>query len=327
MNSGEIKTFDFRDLCITEFDEAFKKFQSSNTPLSGLSRVSIRGICCPNFEILWRRNTLATIQENTLPANAWLIQLPYPDPGAIATFLQHPEGSSHSMLGCPQSELIWHVAAEMPLLTLAVSNNLMGSLFTGQELELLRQRERHHRNQLSAGQLQNIGNHLVRHLNPDDHTAAALSADKIKDEIRELVVQIGSILLTPQLNGTNRINNRERILTRSLDFIRQNYSREMRLIDIVNHAHTTTRNLQIVFKTHVGLTPLQYIKRYRLMQFHKGLRTYGTVTEAAVFSGLRHMGRLSDEYRKLFGENPGDYLTRYKGSGGVEYPPSSDNQI
>ena len=327
MNSGEIKTFDFRDLCITEFDEAFKKFQSSNIPLSGLSRVSIRGVYCRNFEILWRRNSLATIQENIVPANTWLIQLPHPGADFITAFLQHPEGSSHSMLGYPQSELIWHVGAEIPIFTLAISSDLMGSLFTRQELELLRQRERHHRNLLSVDQLQDVGHRLAQHLNSDGQTATRLSTAQIKDEIRELVLQIGNSLLAMQLNGTNRINNRERILTRSLDFIRQNYSREMRLIDIVNHAHTTTRNLQIVFKTQVGLTPLQYIKRYRLMQFHKGLRTYGTVTEAAVFSGLRHMGRLSDEYRKLFGENPGDYLNRYKGSGGFEYPPSSDSQF
>lgn len=55
-----------------------------------------------------------------------------------------------------------------------------------------------------------------------------------------------------------------------------------------------------------------YLKRYRILRFHKDLLLYDTVTEAAVANGLRHMGRLAEEYRALFGQTPTEYTRREK---------------
>lgn len=312
MHSSEIKTFDFKDICITEFDEAFDKFQSSNTPLSRLARVSIQGVSSCHFDIFLRENSHPSIQECALPADTWVLHWPHPALDAIARYQQHPEGLKHSLIGLPDSEIIWHVAGATPSIGVAIRSQVLQALFSDSELDALSgQAHTIQRSQLNPGQLQSAGNSIIELLQQFNRIPEKQQSDHLQLTANDLSIHMINALLESQ-NRPSRISNRERILTRALDYIRQNYTGELRLIDIVNHAHTTTRNLQIVFKSQVGLTPLQYIKRYRLMQFHKGLRQYGTVTEAAIFSGLRHMGRLSDEYRKLFGENPGDYLNRRK---------------
>lgn len=311
MNPGDIRTTEFRDICITEFDSAFERLQSSNVPLAQLPRVSALALRGDGFELLWRHNSLPSIQEWVVPAGHWLLHLPHPSSDALTAFQAHPEGCQHSLLGLPGDEPAWHMSAEQPCLVLATSTRILESLFQTEELDSLQQQTRTlRRSQLDGQKLLAVSGALLAHLQAlcPSQTPVAPPADA---GLTSLIRLAYSQLAVTQ-PGEPRISNRDRILTQALDFIRRHYARDICIADIVNHVHTTTRNLQIVFKAQFGMSPLQFLKRYRLSRFHQALRRHGSVTAAAVYSGLRHMGRVSDEYRKLFGRNPLESLNRFR---------------
>lgn len=311
MYPRDARTTEFRDICITEFDSAFERMQSSNVPLARLPRVNALELRGEGFNLVWRHNSQPSIQEWAVPDGHWVLHLPHPTQDAVAAFQTHPEGCRHSLLGLPGDEPAWHIGADHPCLILVTHTCLLESLLPVEQLDSLRQQTRSlRRRQLDGQQLLAVSAALLSHL----HTLCLTQtpADSKAESGLTSLIRLAYSPLTITQPGEPRISNRDRILTQALDFIRRHYARDICIADIVNHVHTTTRNLQIVFKAQFGMSPLQFLKRYRLSRFHRELRRHGTVTAAAVYSGLRHMGRVSDEYRKLFGRNPLESLNRFR---------------
>ena len=88
-----------------------------------------------------------------------------------------------------------------------------------------------------------------------------------------------------------------------------------RVEDIAAASHVTARALQLAFRRHLDTTPMAYVRRVRLQRLHQELRHAdpadgATVTAAAARWGFQQMGRLSAQYRDLFGESPRDTLRR-----------------
>lgn len=311
MNPGDVRTTEFRDICITEFDMAFEWLQSSNVPLTRLPRVSALVLRGEGFDLLWRHNSQPSIQEWVVPSGHWVLHLPHPASDALTAFQAHPEGYRHSLLGLPGDEPVWHMTAGQPCLVLVTRTPILESIFRAEELESLQQQTRTlRRRQLDGQRLLAVSAALLAHLQALCPSLTPV-AGPVDTGLTSLI-RLAYSPLTVTQPGEPRISNRDRILTQALDFIRRHYARDICIADIVNHVHTTTRNLQIVFKAQFGMSPLQFLKRYRLSRFHRELRRHGTVTAAAVYSGLRHMGRVSDEYRKLFGRNPLESLNRFR---------------
>jgi transcriptional regulator GlxA family with amidase domain len=97
------------------------------------------------------------------------------------------------------------------------------------------------------------------------------------------------------------------ILKRAVDMIRDRMREDISLIDLARHAGTTPRNLQLVFKREMDLTPVQYLQQCRLnLARHLLLARNGDipVSDVAELSGHRHLGRFSLAYKKRFGESP-----------------------
>ncbi|MGV2977003.1 AraC family transcriptional regulator [Roseibium alexandrii] len=125
----------------------------------------------------------------------------------------------------------------------------------------------------------------------------------------ELIVS----LLGVQENTASALLSRETsqsgsaILKRAVDMIRDRMREDISLIDLARHAGTTPRNLQIVFKREMDLTPVQYLQQCRLnLARHLLLARNGDipVSDVAELSGHRHLGRFSLAYKKRFGESP-----------------------
>lgn len=89
----------------------------------------------------------------------------------------------------------------------------------------------------------------------------------------------------------------------------------MTVEDIAAASHVTARALQLAFRRQLDTTPMAYVRRVRLQRLHQELRHADpneglTVTAAAARWGFQQMGRLSAQYRDLFGESPRDTLRR-----------------
>jgi AraC-like DNA-binding protein len=87
---------------------------------------------------------------------------------------------------------------------------------------------------------------------------------------------------------------------------------DLAMSDIARECHVTPRALQYAFRRHLDCTPHAYLRQVRLDLVHQVLRdgSVATVGDAAARFGFFNPGRFATEYRQVFGENPGQTLTR-----------------
>jgi AraC-like DNA-binding protein len=85
---------------------------------------------------------------------------------------------------------------------------------------------------------------------------------------------------------------------------------------LARHVNVSTRVLHAGFRTHLGVSPMQYLRQLRLRRVHEDL-TEGdparraTVAEAAHRWGFSHLGRFAQDYRTRYGESPSQTLRRH----------------
>lgn len=99
-------------------------------------------------------------------------------------------------------------------------------------------------------------------------------------------------------------------------FIERHANDELTLMDIQQVAGVSPQRLHDAFKRHFGLSPLAYLKRFRLEAVRCSLLDgRGTCTVAATASrwGFAHLGRFASDYHAAFGERPSQTLARAKG--------------
>jgi transcriptional regulator GlxA family with amidase domain len=67
------------------------------------------------------------------------------------------------------------------------------------------------------------------------------------------------------------------------------------------------------FKRYCGLSPMAYLKRYRLESVRRELlgdQSERNISAIAMGWGFTHLGRFSSDYKKLFDEMPSQTLNR-----------------
>lgn len=98
------------------------------------------------------------------------------------------------------------------------------------------------------------------------------------------------------------------LLRRAIDFMDANVTNDIALADIASAVHVTPRAVQYMFRRHLEVTPLQYLRRLRLHYAREELRvadrSHATVTAIAAKWGFVHTGRFAVLYRQTYGESP-----------------------
>ena len=91
---------------------------------------------------------------------------------------------------------------------------------------------------------------------------------------------------------------------KALTFIEDNLAKEICLSDLCRVCCVSSRTLQIAFKAVMNRSPLQVLHELRLAKM-RGLLLQGLdVGRACETVGLSHSGRISANYKRLFGELP-----------------------
>ncbi|ALG09117.1 helix-turn-helix transcriptional regulator [Kibdelosporangium phytohabitans] len=87
-------------------------------------------------------------------------------------------------------------------------------------------------------------------------------------------------------------------------------SEPLTITDIATAARTSVRSLQRLFRTSLGMSPLEYLQRVRLKRTHHDLlaiaagRATGTVADVASRWGFTHLSRFAGLYRRTYGHSP-----------------------
>jgi transcriptional regulator GlxA family with amidase domain len=91
-------------------------------------------------------------------------------------------------------------------------------------------------------------------------------------------------------------------------FIHDNADSDIGLAEIAAAANLTPRAVQYMFRRHLGVTPMEYLRRVRLDFAHRDLQAadpaVDTVNSIAGRWGFAHAGRFSVAYRRAFGTSP-----------------------
>jgi AraC-like DNA-binding protein len=105
----------------------------------------------------------------------------------------------------------------------------------------------------------------------------------------------------PRLPAADRARHRAEAL------LREQAAEDIAIRDVADRVGVSMRQLQHLFSTAHGLSPLAWLTRLRLEQAHlqlKGTRPAPSVTEAALSAGFTHLGRFPAQYRARFGTLP-----------------------
>lgn len=101
-------------------------------------------------------------------------------------------------------------------------------------------------------------------------------------------------------------------LRRAVAFIDEHAQDDITATDIAAAAHVTVRAIQLAFRRHLDMTPLEYLRRVRLDHAHRDLlaadpaRT--TVTTVAYRWGFPSASRFATYYRQAYGITPSHTL-------------------
>ncbi|MFI5956324.1 helix-turn-helix transcriptional regulator [Cryptosporangium sp. NPDC051539] len=101
-------------------------------------------------------------------------------------------------------------------------------------------------------------------------------------------------------------------LRRAIAFIEDRAHDDVAVADIAGAAHVSIRAVQLAFRRHLNLTPMEYLRRVRLSRAHEALRAADpattTVTAVACRWGFPSPGRFAALYRRAYRVTPSQTL-------------------
>jgi len=161
-------------------------------------------------------------------------------------------------------------------------------------------------------ELENIVREVVAMEGDDDapfhrESVRALYQDRIMAAIAEVV----SLQEDRRLDEMPRHETRARLVNACWNLARQEQDRNLTMEDLCAETKASERVLRCAFQEMTGHSPALFLRNHRL---HKARRMLldeaSSVKEAAYSCGFTEMGRFSEYYKKLFGENPSATLAR-----------------
>lgn len=169
---------------------------------------------------------------------------------------------------------------------------------------------------LTDGQHRNLCNAFkaLRHKATDRDLSAvittAFSNDWLIAETRETILPL---LFDVFANGTDwRFQARPPALLKAIRLIIENIDAPPGIEEIAKLVGTSPRNLQYLFRRHIGMTPKQFSRTFRLNVARKkisgSLKSRGAIYKTANELGYWHMGDFSHQFRKLFHCSPTELL-------------------
>lgn len=95
--------------------------------------------------------------------------------------------------------------------------------------------------------------------------------------------------------------------------IQKDLKRKLTLTEMAQSVGLSVEHLRELFKSEIGMTPIQYQKKLRLFEARRLLEsTFLNVQEIAVRVGLSDDSHFVRDFKKLYGRTPAQYRMRYQ---------------
>ena len=146
----------------------------------------------------------------------------------------------------------------------------------------------------------------------EDAPPTPLVASTTASMLAAVVIQTLPTNVTTEPTARDRLDSRPPLLRRAIAYIEGNVEEAIALADIAASVHVTPRALQYMFRRHLQITPMEYLRRVRLDHAHRELLASDpsttTIQIVSTRWGFAHTGRFASMYRKAYGRNPSDTL-------------------
>lgn len=124
-----------------------------------------------------------------------------------------------------------------------------------------------------------------------------------------LLDEIEKHFVLPQISDTEKQDQVKSMLS----YIHRNYSEKITLAEISREASVSTREANRIFQKTIRQTPFEYLMHYRLEQVRKFLESSDlSITEISYRCGFTDSAYMGKQFRKIFGESPGEYRRKVK---------------
>ncbi len=115
-------------------------------------------------------------------------------------------------------------------------------------------------------------------------------------------------LARPTMESGNAAAPSDALIKALLVYIHENYPRNLSVDELAAAAHISRRACFRVFRENLRMTPLEYLRQYRLGKARALLETTRLpITEIAYECGLGSSSYFGKTFREAFGRTPGDY--------------------
>lgn len=134
----------------------------------------------------------------------------------------------------------------------------------------------------------------------------------VQERICLLLARAIMLVMPPEPSAKLRLTTRQNVVVRSLDYIKTQSTDALSVAELCKASHCSIRTLEYAFKNLLGMTPKQYLSRYRLHQIHHMLITGGFDRVEPVIQsfGIVNTGRFARDFYQLFGEYPKQTLKK-----------------
>lgn len=293
----------------TYFDliQSFPCLELIPTPVVGDSILHMVLVDFGPFVISKRKNSVSTIEQITFNANTVAIQLPAASQDELKRYQALPGADEHCAFQPAGAQVQWLIPENLWLYQIQIDQRWMERVLGKQALkdyqELCRAASR---KAYDTCVLATVSERLEIALQ------MGMQAQKNQQTFQQsqLMSMLSDILMPCIMSDIAdvKVSTRHKILSKALSYIQDNHGQVIRLEELANFASTSVRNLQIVFKQELGVSPTRYIQQYRLHRFRHALTQANSVSEAAYQSGFKHLGRLTEMYAKVFAKTPSAHL-------------------
>jgi AraC-like DNA-binding protein len=121
-------------------------------------------------------------------------------------------------------------------------------------------------------------------------------------------------LATSSTPPKDSIRNRTRLARRAEAWLQDHIGEAVQVPDLCLALHVSRRELEYAFRSTFDQSPRDYLETMRLNAIRRALLRADAQRESiigiAYEHGVTHLGRFAANYRKLFGEKPGETLRR-----------------
>jgi AraC-like DNA-binding protein len=149
---------------------------------------------------------------------------------------------------------------------------------------------------------------------PDGPSVTPLVASTLTAHLATVVLTTFPNNAVFEPTAVERLSAGPALLRRATEFVDANAHTDIVLADIAAAVHVTPRTLQYLFRRHLEMSPMEYLRRVRLDHAHRQLARADpqstTVQSVACQWGFAHTGRFSAFYRRTYGRSPSETLRR-----------------